>query len=305
MRHRRAPKGMIMDEKKVGNKAQVCFAQDIVIADKRCILVRNGGLELLFNKDNALDIVWANFKGVNLSFLSKNGLNDGARDFTGNFEGGFLYTCGMDNVSGCVADKPVHGSLHYKKADNAYHYEKDGVIYVCGDIKESALFGKNLILHRAYKITESGLEINDTVENAAFQDSEYVFLYHVNYGYPFLDECLQLDVPAIQSDPLTEIANKRQSEMFKITPPLDTNDEDVYYHTLTEGKIRLHNPDLGITVVMEYDTKDFPVTLQWKSMISGDYALGIEPALTRFDRFEMQPIKAKTSKTYQIKINFQ
>lgn len=46
-----------MDEKKVGNKAQICFAQDIVIADKRCILVQNGELELLFNKDNALDIV--------------------------------------------------------------------------------------------------------------------------------------------------------------------------------------------------------------------------------------------------------
>lgn len=294
-----------MDERKVGNRAQVCFAQDILIADKRCILVRYGGLELLFNKDNALDIVWTNFKGVNLSFLSKNGLNDGTRIFTGNFEGGFLYTCGMDNVSGCVADKPVHGSLHYTKADNAYHYEKDGAIYVCGDVKESALFGKNLVLHRQYKITADSLEINDTVENADFRDSEYVLLYHINYGYPFLNECLELDIPAIKSEPLTEIAKKRQTEMLKITPPIDGNDEDVYYHTLSVGKIRLFNPELGITVGMEYDTADFPVTLQWKSMISGDYALGIEPALTRFDRFAMQKIKAKTSKTYQIKINFQ
>ena len=294
-----------MDERKVGNKAQVRFAQDIVIADKRCILVRCGRLELLFNKDNALDIVWANFKGVNLSFLSKNGLNDGARDFLGNFEGGFLYTCGMDNVSGCVAGKPIHGSLHYAKVDNAYHYEKDDAIYVCGDVKESALFGKNLILHRSYKITENELEINDTVENAAFGDSEYVFLYHINYGYPFLDENLQLDIPATNSEPLTDIAKKRQSEMLKITYPLDKNDEDVYYHTLSQGNIRLYNPDLGISVGMEYDVADFPVTLQWKSMTSGDYALGIEPSLTRFDNFSMQPIKAKSNKTYQIKIKFQ
>ena len=69
--------------------------------------------------------------------------------------------------------------------------------------------------------------------------------------------------------------------------------------------MRLYNPDLGITVGMEYDVNDFPVTLEWKSMISGDYALGIEPALTRFDRFEMKKIKAKANKTYQIKINFQ
>ena len=294
-----------MDERKLGNKSQVCFAQDVVFGDKRCILVRHSALEVLFNKDNALDIVWANYKGVNLSFLSKNGLNDGTRDFTGNFEGGFLYTCGMDNVSGCVASKPVHGSLHYTKANNAYHYEKDGAIYVCGDVKDSALFGKHLVLHRAYKLTERSLEICDTIENADFSEGEYALLYHINYGYPFLDECLQLDVPAIVSEPLTEIAKKRQAEMMQITAPIENNDEDVYYHTLSQGNVRLYNPGLGVSVTMEYDVADFPVTLQWKSMKSGDYALGIEPSLTRFDRFAMQKIAAKTSKTYQIKINFQ
>jgi hypothetical protein len=56
---------------------------------------------------------------------------------------------------------------------------------------------------------------------------------------------------------------------------------------------------------MLYDTADFPVTLEWKSMISGDYALGIEPALTRFDNFKMMALKAKENKTYTITINFQ
>ena len=294
-----------MNEKKLGNKAQLRFAQEIVIADKRCILVQNGELELLFNKDNALDIVWAKYKGVNLSFLSKNGLNDGARDFTGNFEGGFLYTCGMDNVSGCVSGKPVHGSLHYKKCDLAYAYEKEGVIYVTGEVRECALFGKNLLMTRRFEVRENALLIQDTVENLDYKDTEYVLLYHINYGYPFLDECLQLDVPAIQSDPLTEIAAKRKAEMFTITPPIDGGDEDVYYHTLSKGQVRLTNPEKNITVEMVYDTADFPVTLEWKSMISGDYALGIEPALTRFDNFKMMALKAKENRTYKIKINFQ
>ena len=294
-----------MNERKLGNPSQIRFAQEIVIADKRCILVQNGELELLFNKDNALDIVWAKYKGVNLSFLSKNGLNDGARDFVGNFEGGFLYTCGMDNVSGCVAGKPVHGSLHYKKCDLAHAYEKDGALCIYGEVKESALFGKNLLLKRLFTVTEHSLQIEDTVENLDYRDTEYVLLYHVNYGYPFLDECLKLDIPAVNSDPLTEIAKQRQADMFRITAPVDGGDEDVYYHTLSEGKVRLENPEKGITVEMVYDTSDFPVTLEWKSMISGDYALGIEPALTRFDQFEMRVLKAKASKTYKIKINFQ
>ena len=294
-----------MNEKKISNVAQIRFAQEIVIADKRCILAQNGALEILFNKDNALDIVWVKYKGVNVSFLSKNGLNDGKRDFVGNFEGGFLYTCGMDNVSGCVEGKPVHGSLHYKKCDLAYAYEKEGVLYVYGEVRECALFGKNLLLKRLYAITENSLSINDTLVNLDYLDTEYVLLYHVNYGYPFLDECLQLDIPTTNSDPLTDIAKQRKADMFRITAPIDGGAEDVYYHTLSKGQVRLTNPDKNITVEMLYDVNDFPVTLQWKSMISGDYALGIEPSLTRFDQFKTQVLKASESKTYKININFQ
>ena len=294
-----------MEERKCGNTSQMIFAKDVFIDGKSCVLVRNNALEILFNKDNALDISWVNFKGVNISFMSKNGLNDGRREFVGNFVGGFIYTCGMDNVSACVEGKQIHGSMHYKQAENVYSYIEGGTVCVCGENRESALFGKNLRLKRKYSVTENSLSISDTVVNDGFSDTEYVLLYHINYGYPFLDECLKLDIPAKQSEPLTEIAEKRKSDMFKITPPIDKNDEDVYYHTLSEGRISLYNPKKDVAISMTYDTVDFPVTIEWKSMISGDYALGIEPSLTRFDRFSMRTIKPKKSKIYNIKIIFE
>ncbi len=296
---------MIMDERKLGNVSQMRFAKEIVIDDKRCVLVQNGKLELLFNKDNALDIVWAKYKGVNLSFLSKNGLNDGARDFVGNFEGGFLYTCGMDNISGCVRGKPVHGSLHYKKCDSVCAYVDGENVVVRGVVRESALFGKNLALTRTYVVTENGLTIDDAVQNLAYVDAEYVLLYHINYGYPFLDECLQMEIPAAVSEPLTEVAKANKADMFRITAPVDGGDEHVYYHTLKDGKVRLFNPKQKVGVTMEYDVNDFPVTLEWKSMISGDYALGIEPALSRFDHYKMRTLKPNEKKNYQIKIKFE
>ena len=92
--------------------------------------------------------------------------------------------------------------------------------------------------------------------------------------------------------------------MFRITAPVDGGDEHVYYHTLSKGCVRLNNPEKGVGVEMLYSVEDFPVTLEWKSMISGDYALGIEPSLTRFDRLEMQSLKPQENKTYTIKINF-
>lgn len=293
-----------MDYRKVGNKSQILFAKDICIDNKRCILVQNGELEVLFNKDNALDIVWVKYKGVNVSFLSKNGLNDGTRDFVGNFEGGFLYTCGMDNISACVFGKPVHGSLHYKKCDVAYAYEQDGVIYVCGEVKETALFGKNLVMKRCFAVSENAILINDTLENQGYSKADYVLLYHVNYGYPFLDECLEMEIPAIASDPLTEVAATNKADMFRITAPIDGGEEHVYYHTLSEGKVRLVNPERQMAIEMLYNVQDFPFTLEWKSMISGDYALGIEPSLTRFDKFQMKTLQSSESKTYQIKIIF-
>lgn len=293
-----------MDPRKVGNVSQLILAEETVIFGKRCFLVKNGALELLFNRDNALDIVWAKYRGVNISFLSKNGLNAGNGDFNANFEGGFLYTCGTDNISTCVSGKPIHGSLHYQKCDRSYSYTEDGIAYICGEVKESSLFGKNTVLKRRFSVTESSVSVCDTIENRGFTDEKYVLLYHFNYGYPFLDECLKLDIPATESEPLTQIARQRQSEMLKMTAPVDGGEEDVYYHTLEKGRVRLTNPDIGITAEMLYDTEDFPVTLEWKSMVSGDYALGIEPSLSRFDRFSMQALAPGEKKSYNIKINF-
>lgn len=298
-----------MDKRKCGNTRQVRAAYELTFdagreAGKRCILVQNGALEVLFTKDNALDISWVKYKGENISFLSKNGLNPASCDFVGNFEGGFLYTCGMDNISGCVDGKPVHGSMHYTRAENvAIAYEGDAIV-ISGDVRECALFGKNLTMHRRYTVTETGITVSDTLENEGFLPTDYVLLYHVNYGYPFLDECLKLSLDVKESDPQTDIARKRYDERFTITYPLDDNFEDVYYHTMNTGKVELTNEKLGIGVTMLYDVADFPVTLEWKSMTSGDYALGIEPALTRFDDFKMRTLDAAQTKNYKIEIIF-
>lgn len=292
-----------MDERKVGNKSQYVFAKDIVIDDKNCILVMNGKLCVLFNKDNALDIVWVKYKGVNISFLSKNGLNDGKRAFRGNFEGGFLYTCGMDNVSGCVKEKPVHGSLHAQKCDVAYAYEKDGSVFVYGEVGERALFGKNLVLKRKYEITENDLIINDTVVNKDYKDADYTFLYHINYGYPFLDEGLKIQMTS-KSEPINETSKLNQKDMFNITAPIDGGVENIFYHTLEKGLVTLTNENVGIEVEMDYDVNDFPYLVEWKSMVSGDYALGIEPSFTRFDDFKTKSLKPSEMREHQIKVSF-
>jgi hypothetical protein len=134
-----------MELKKLGNTKQVVSAYEIEIKDgaafgKKFVLVSSGALEVAFNADNALDIAWIKYHGQNLSFLSKNGFNSNVGPFREKFEGGFIYTCGLDNVSACEKDKAIHGSLHYRKAENV-RYEIDGeTVTVYGTIYNTAPF---------------------------------------------------------------------------------------------------------------------------------------------------------------------
>ncbi len=295
--------------KKLGNIKQIVSAYDIVFSSggeygKNCILAHIGEIEVLFNKDNALDISWVKYKGINVSFLSKNGINGNQGNFAEKFEGGFLYTCGTDNVSTCVENRPVHGSLHYRKAEETYHRTENDGIVVGGKVRQTALFGSNLVLERRYFLSANGIEINDTLVNESFTDDKYVLLYHINFGYPFLDEELRIDMPVLSSDGLTEYARSRAAEQLKITPPKDGGEEEVFYNVLSRGNVRLTNEKIGLYCDLRYKTEDFPVTLQWKSMISGDYALGIEPSTTRFDDFSPRLLRAGGRAEYKISIKF-
>lgn len=47
-----------------------------------------------------------------------------------------------------------------------------------------------------------------------------------------------------------------------------------------DGRVRLavKNPRLGMQLRLTYEKNVLPRLVQWKSMVSGDYALGLEPA---------------------------
>ena len=286
-----------MNKKDAGR--QVVSAYDIAFESgkekgKQGVLVNVGALEVLFNKTNALDIAWVKYKGNNISFLSKNGLNFNIGEFANKFEGGFLYTCGMDNVSSCVSGKPVHVHVELS-ADGAA---------VFGTVRQTALFGQNIVLKRHFTVRENEIIVCDTVCNEAYTDTKYVLLYHTNFGYPFLDERLKLDIPFVKSEGLTDYAKSRIGKQLQITEPIDGGEEEVFYNTLEKGEVTLTNEQLKTRIKVIYNVEDFPVLLQWKSMISGDYALGIEPSLTRFDDFKMRALAPGDKKQYKIKYIF-
>ena len=245
---------------------QVVSAYDIAFESgkekgRQGVLVNVGALEVLFNKTGALDIAWVKYKGNNISFLSKNGLNSDIGEFANKFEGGFLYTCGMDNVSCCVGGKPVHGSLHYSPAENVYVTLSDDGAEIFGTVRRTALFGENIALKRHFTVKENEIIVCDTVCNEAYTDAKYVLLYHTNFGYPFLNESLKLEIPFVKSEGLTDYAKSRIGKQLQITEPIDGGDEEVFYNTLENGEVTLTNEHLKTIIKVVYDVEDFPVLL--------------------------------------------
>ena len=299
-----------MDIKKVGNTKQIISAYDLELKDgsacgKRCVLVNNGRLEVMFNAHNALDIAWVKFNGINVSFLCKNGLNSDQGAFINKFEGGFLYTCGLDNLSTCVKDKPMHGSLHAKKAENVY-YQIDGeVVTVCGKILCTALFGENIVFERAYKVYSDKIEINDKIINQGLADADYAILYHTNFGYPFLDSGLELAFDQLETIAANQKSIDTLKDCKKIVDPVDVGSEDLFYHVMNKGEVSLKNHKLKIGCTMSYDTKTFPYLVEWKNLVSGDYVLGIEPSTTRFDQYKTVKIAAGESHDLKMSVTFE
>jgi hypothetical protein len=263
--------------------------------------VKNGNqLNLSVFADRGLDIPMLEFRGKNIGFLSKSGISspfsycythDGTDSFLRQFAGGFLTTCGITfSGAACVDDGetlPLHGRISNTVAENVYvcQEEEDDevVLKLCGDIREARLFGENMVLHREILVyTESNrVKIHDIVENQGFQKQPVLMIYHVNFGYPMLDTGARMYFSSEEVEPQTEFARKGMPLYDIVEEPEDIREEQCYYHTGQKNPensfVMLHNEKLEMAAIIKYDARQCPVLCEWKSMQSGDYALGLEP----------------------------
>ena len=272
---------------KISNPAQLCSVRQMCFSggregNERVLLVENGRLSFTVLADRALDIYDLHYRAENISFLSKNGLCAFGGAFENVFPGGFLYTCGLEKVGG--GDLPVHGSLHNLPAQlSDVQCNEDGIL-INGSVRQSALFGGNLVMRRTISCGyDSGkLTIVSEIVNEGAREDAYCLLFHMNLGYPFLDEGMHISAPVTNTVARTEWAERNRRDCLKISAPVQT-EEQVFYHTLERGEVSVTDAQERCRVKFSYDAEQLPHLIEWKSMIAGDYALGIEPSTTRLD----------------------
>lgn len=297
--------------KYVGNMSQIAGISEKTYARGKAKgmtsyeVVTGSGLEYSLLPDNCLDIFELRYKGVNISFSTKNGLAAPTyaypleNEFDVYWPAGMLYTCGLMNIGTDCREKdgryhPLHGRLGMTAAEQssarAYWEGDEYRIEARATTRESMMGRENLCLDRRISTAFGSNEIliEDRLINEEASAARYMLLYHFNFGFPFISEATRLIFPREKTaiEARTESARPGLATWDKLSRPIDEAPEEVFFHH-PEGDsgglvtIRLENEEVGIGLSLSYDGESLPVLTQWKSPRSGEYALGIEPGTTR------------------------
>jgi hypothetical protein len=295
---------------RISNTCQIVSARRYVMTDGdmagiEVIDCDNGRIRFLLNVSCALDVMQLYHRGTNVSFVSKNGFGRQNAPFLNRFEGGMIYTCGLDSVGGCEGFE-LHGSLHKCRAKIDSVVCDDNGIETSATVRHSALFGDNLCLKR--KITtkpgSDTLILEDTLTNEGYKEAKYALLYHTNVGYPMLDEGAYILSNATKVAPRSDYAKENIKRSNIMSLPEADKQEECYYLDLPDATVSVVNERIGKQLTVSYSKTSLPYFIEWKSMVSGDYALGLEPTTTLLDdSFAYQTIKSGGSVIFSVALS--
>ena len=253
--------------------------------------VNNGkGLEMTVSPDRCGDITRLRYKGINLSYMSPCGYVAPAyydsigSNWLASFTAGFLTTCGLQAVGSPCNDEgeelPLHGSIANTPCEKAYYTEEDGKLIIRTVTKDEVIFGRKLRLYReiAVSTSENSFTIQDTIENTGDRVEPFEILYHMNMGYPLLDEESVITIPSVQVTPRDEHAAEDIDNWLHMEKPTAEYQERCYYHKFADrnGMAKIYQPKLDIGIEIHFDASELDGFVEWKMMGVRDYVLGLE-----------------------------
>jgi hypothetical protein len=283
---------------RVGALAQVARVDAFVETDgpargaRRLRVINGGGLEFEVHPDRALDIGAATFDGVPLAWLSSTGIGsphayepDG-RGWLRTFGGGLLTTCGLDNFGPPADDEDgvagMHGRIGTIPARLTGAEATTEHVTVSGIVRQTAVFAENLVLRRRItsEVGSSAFVVGDTVTNEGSTASPHMVLYHVNLGWPLLDEGSVVDIPHASVRPRDQDAEEGFGHQYEIGGPVRGFREQVYIHEAgPERYAAVTNKQRGLRFTLRF-SETLPAIFEWKMTATQHYVLGLEPANT-------------------------
>ena len=103
--------------------------------------------------------------------------------------------------------------------------------------------------------------------------------------------------------PRTAWAKQNVATMYEMNASTPNQEEACYFLNLKKHEISLVNEKIGKKFTVSYSGDTLPCFVEWKSMASGDYALGLEPCTTELDnRFAYKTIEVGEEIKFFVKI---
>jgi Domain of unknown function (DUF4432) len=301
--------------RRVGRLGQVAGVRLVVLGDGaergvRLLEFRTGtGFAFDVVVDRAFDIGGCELRGTSLAWTSAVGFAGPwyyqweGLGFFRTWGGGLLTTCGIDHTLFMASDTaeqyhyppkqteefPLHGRVSNAPARLAGYGERwDGdecVLWAEGETLQAAVFGEQLLLRRRIeaRVGDSRLTVHDEVENVGFDRTPHMLLYHVNIGFPIVDEGAELLVPARSVEARGQHAVEGYS---RLDAPAAGFVEQVFEHdnvaeesgTVPVGVV---NRQLGLGAYEVYRRDQLPFHFTWRMLGEGTYVVGIEPCTNR------------------------
>lgn len=258
------------------------------------------GLVFTVLPDRGMDIGAARFRNIPVSWQSKVGVvspkffeNQG-HEWLRSFYGGLLATCGLKHVGEPVQDGNVFHGLHGRVSNtpaerfwiDEYWDGDDYVIKVTGKVRETVIYGENLVLTREIKCIygQNRIFVKDSVQNEGYTDSPFMIMYHINQTFPIVSEYSRFYTSADNVEAANDAAKETGDDFSKIDAPIKDYQFKTFIHNMPMDRDKVYqaiiNENLELGVYIAYNPKTLPVGNQWKQLGQQDYAVAMEPANT-------------------------
>lgn len=275
--------------------------------------------------DRGMDIGYCEYQGASLAWIPPT-LLPGPWYFEQQTEfgwlrsalGGFSDTCGLVHIGNPETDSVEHYNFPARPAERYGVHDRaamipaellsygerwegdDCIIEAAGRVTQAQAYGENLVLTRRYtaRLGESRFFLHDEVENAGWLPTVHMLLYHINAGFPFVDEGAELLAP-FGSEPDVLFGNidpdNRNEYCRFIAPRRNWMQQTFQHHMLAgaDGRVpvgivnhALGDGGQGLYVI--YNRAQMPNYIEWRMMGEGQYSVGIEPCTNGFGREQVR-----------------
>ena len=263
------------------------------------------GLRYKLVIDRAMDIADAFFNQHSLAWLSHEGVtfpqpfSDRGADWLRTFGGGLLTTCGLTHVGGPETDEHGKRGLHDRisnipaellaiKQPDPANGRLD--MSISGRMLQTQVFGPTLELKRTISGTlgQATITLRDEVTNRGNTEAPHMLLYHVNFGWPLVDEDTRIECDGEWQSRGGEQDNQmfRDDNDFRTCPaPREDHrgggEAAAFIRPVADaqgwctGSIR--NERLGIATTLRFGQDQLPWLTNWQHWAPGEYVTALEP----------------------------